>query len=208
MCATVCGEDLVVEVFDTETESRYSDRFQCFELRLLYRAGLALESDLFSVLPAHVFIQTIDEITQLALTDVRRCAAAEISKTKLPPLKRRHAAVELVFFDQRVEIDLDLRSILVRVDFEITEETTLPAEGDVNVKTQGIFDSWRLVERVEYRGNKLRLPLRERRLVRDKIIPYFSSGLGDVYRHGTIQISIFPEKRKRRKENTAHILLF
>ena len=38
-------------------------------------------------------------------------------------------------------------------------------------------------------GKLLRGPLRERRIVRDKIIPYFSSGLS-VYRHKTSQVSI------------------
>ena len=72
MRAPVSSKDLVVEVFDTETESRDSDRFQRFEFRLLYGAGLTLESDLFRVFPAHVSIQTIDEIMQLFLADVRR----------------------------------------------------------------------------------------------------------------------------------------
>ena len=122
-------------MFDTETESRDSDRFQGFEFRFLYRARLALESDLFRVFPTHVPIQTIDEIMQLFLADVRRRAAAEIGKPQLPPMERRHAAVEFILFDQRVEIDLDLGCILVCVDFEIAEEAALPAERDMDIET-------------------------------------------------------------------------
>ena len=50
-------------------------------------------------------------------------------------LERRHAAVDLVLFDQSVEIDLDLGSVLVCVNFEIAEVTALPAERDVDVET-------------------------------------------------------------------------
>ena len=87
------------------------------------------QSDLFRVFPTHVSIQTIDEIMQLLLTDVRWRAAAEVCKAKLPALERGHAAVELVLFDQRVEIDFDLGSVLVCVDFEVAEVAALPANG-------------------------------------------------------------------------------
>src|SRR3569832_446809 len=135
MRTTVRGEDLVVEVFDAETQSRHADLFQRLQFRLLNRARLTLESNFFRVLPTDVTIQTIDEITQLFLTDVRRRAAAEVGKAKLTALKRRHATVELVLFDQRVEVHLDLRRVLVCVDFEVTEQTAFPAKRDVNVET-------------------------------------------------------------------------
>src|SRR5215217_2338939 len=135
MRATICREDFVVEVFDAKAQTRNADRFECFEFRFLNRAGLTLERYFFSVLPTDVSIQTIDEITQLLLTDVRRCAAAEVREAKLASLKRRHAAVELVLFDQRVEVDLDLGRVFVCVDFEVAEQAALPAERNVNVQT-------------------------------------------------------------------------
>src|SRR6185369_8620091 len=135
MRTTIRCEDLVVEVFDAETQSCHADVFQRLQLRLLNRTGLTLESNFFRVPPTDVTIQTIDEITQLLLTDVRRRAAAEVCKAKLPALKSRHATVELVLFDQRVEIDLDLGSVLVCVDFEVAKQAALPAEGNMNVET-------------------------------------------------------------------------
>src|SRR4051812_21434910 len=108
MCATVGCEDLVVEVFDAQAQSRDADLFQRLQFRFLNRPGLTLESDFLGVLPTDVSIQTVDEITQLLIADVRRGPAAEVCKAKLPALKRGHAAVELVLFDQRVEIDLNL----------------------------------------------------------------------------------------------------
>ena len=104
-------------------------------------------------------------------------------------LKSRHAAVEFVLFDQRVEIDFDLRGVLVGIDFEVTEEAALTAERNVNIKAKRIFDSRRLVQHVERRGNKLRFPLRKRRIVRDKVIPYFSLALRDVDGHSKINLA-------------------
>src|SRR5689334_15743880 len=115
MRASVRGENLVVEVFDAETETRHTDVLERVEFRLVQRCGLALKRDLFRVCPTHVTIQTFNEITQLPVADVRRSAATEVSETELPSLKRSGAAVEFVLLDQRVEIDLDLRSVLVGV---------------------------------------------------------------------------------------------
>src|ERR1043165_6943868 len=135
MRATVGGEDLVVEVFDAETETRHADRFERFEFRLLQRPRLALESHFFCIAPTHVTIETFDKITQLLVADVRRSAAAEVSEAKLASCERRHTTVKLVLLDQRVEIDLDLGSVLIRVDFEVTEVTALATERNVNIKT-------------------------------------------------------------------------
>ncbi len=71
-----------------ETQSRDADLFQRFELRFLQRAGLALESDFFGILPTHVAIEAIDQVMKLLFADVRRRAAAEVSEAQLPPLKR------------------------------------------------------------------------------------------------------------------------
>src|SRR5690242_9237485 len=98
------------------------------------RAGLAFEGDFLGVGPAHVTIESLDEITQLPLADVRRSAAAKVREAQLTTLKSRPAAVELVLFDQRVKIDFDLGGVLVGVDFEITEQAALAAERDVNIK--------------------------------------------------------------------------
>src|SRR5215216_715051 len=119
MRAPVGGEDLVVEVFNAEAESRDSNLFHRLQLCLLNRTGLTFERYFFRVVPTHVTIETIDEISQLLLTDVRGCPSAEIRKAKLAALKRGHAAVELVLFDQRVEVDLDLGSVF---DYAATTE--------------------------------------------------------------------------------------
>src|SRR5689334_4801164 len=183
MRASVRGENLVIEVLDAETETRHTDVFQRLEFRLVQRAGLTFKRDFFRVCPTHVTIQTLDEITQLPIADIRRRAAAEVSETKPTSLKRSGATVELVLFDQRVEIDLDLGSILVGIDFEVTKETTLAAERNVQIETEWIVYARGLRERVEGLRYELRLPLRERRVVRDKIIPYLSPGLRYLYSH-------------------------
>ena len=96
-------------------------------------------------------------------------------QTAVPSLKRGRAAVEFVLFDQRVEIDLNLGGVLVGVDFEVTELAALAAERNVNIKAERIVDARRLVERRDGLANKLRFPLRKRRIIRNKIISDFSS---------------------------------
>src|SRR5262245_19201670 len=82
-------------------------------------------------------VESIHQIVKLLFADIRRRTAAEVGQPKLPPLQCGHAAVDFILFDQRVEIDLDLRSVLVSVDFEVTKFAPLAAEWDVNVSPSG-----------------------------------------------------------------------
>ena len=107
---------------------------------------------------------------QLFIANVRRSAAAEIRKSKLSSLEGARPAVQFVFFNQGVEVDLDLGSILVRVDFEITKLAALPTERNVDVKAEWIVDARRFIEGRERFANELRLPLRERRIVRNEVV--------------------------------------
>jgi hypothetical protein len=95
-------------VFDTQTETRHTDVFQRLKLVFVQRPGFALKRHFFCVSPTHVTIQTLDEISQLLLADIRRSAATEVSKPELSSLKSSCAAVEFVLLDQRIEVDLDL----------------------------------------------------------------------------------------------------
>ena len=70
MRAAVRGEDLIVEVFDTETETCDADVFECLEFCFVQRARLTLERYFLRVPPAHVSIETIDQIAQLFVADV------------------------------------------------------------------------------------------------------------------------------------------
>src|SRR5262245_7012382 len=106
MRAAVGGQNVVVEMFDTQTQARDADLFKCLELCFLDGAGFALKRNFLGVSPTDVAIESVDEVTQLPVADVRRRAAAEVGETQLAALKRGHAAVELVLLDQRVEIDL------------------------------------------------------------------------------------------------------
>ena len=89
MRAAIRRENLVVEMFDAEAQSRDADLLERFELRFLQRARLAFEGDFFGVLPAHMAIESIDQVVQLLFADVRRRAAAEVGEPQLPALKAR-----------------------------------------------------------------------------------------------------------------------
>src|SRR5262245_46291556 len=119
-------------------------------------------------------VESIYHIAKLLFADVGRRASAEIGEPKLPPLQCGHAAVDFILLDQRVEIDLDLRSVLVRVDFEVTKFAPLAAEGDVNVKAERLLDAGGPAQRLDRVRNVFRLPLRERRIIGDEIIADFS----------------------------------
>jgi hypothetical protein len=85
----------------------------------------------------------------LLFTYIRGSATAEVYEPKLTPLKGRAAAVELILLNERVEINLDLRSILVRVDLEIAEFAALATEGDVDIKAEWVFNAGRFVQSCE-----------------------------------------------------------
>src|SRR5262245_61661956 len=104
-------------------------------------------------------IEPFHEIAKLLFADIRRRAAAEIGQPELPPLQSGHAAVDFILLDQRVEIDLDLRSVLVRVDFEVTKFAPLAAEGNVDVKPERLLDTRGPAERLDRVRNVFRFPL-------------------------------------------------
>src|SRR5262245_5802298 len=104
-------------------------------------------------------VESIHQIAKLLFADVGRRAAAEVGEPELPPLQCVHAAVDFILLDQRVEIDLDLRSVLVRVDFEVTKFTPLAAEGDVNVKAERLLDARGPAERLDRVRDVFRPPL-------------------------------------------------
>jgi hypothetical protein len=80
-------------------------------------------------------------------------------------LKSGAAAVEFILLNERIEINLDLRSILVCVDFEVAEFASLAAERDVNIKAERIVYPRRFVQRRERFTDSLGLPLGKRRIV-------------------------------------------
>src|SRR5262249_22668170 len=130
-------------------------------------------------------VESIHQIAKLLIADIRRSAAAEVGQPKLPPLQCGHAAVDFILLDQRVEIDLDLRSVLVRVDFEVTKFAPLAAERDVNVKPERLLDARGTAQRLDRVRDVFRLPLRERRIVGDEIIADFSFEVRCVCHHET-----------------------
>ncbi len=177
MRATIGGQNVVVEMLDAEAQPRDADLFQRFELRFAQRPRLALEGDFFGVLPTHMPVETFDQITELLFADVRRRAAAEVSEPKLPALKSVRAAVDFILLDQRVQVSLNLRGVLVGVDFEVTKLAPLTAERDVNVEAERLIGARRPIQRLDRVSGIFRLPLRERRIVGDEVIADFGFGV-------------------------------
>src|SRR5687767_14509395 len=120
---------------------------------------------------------------QLLFANVRGRAAAEVSKSQLPPLKRGRTAIQFVFLYQRVEVDLDLGRVLVRVDFEIAKLAALATERNMDVEAERIIHPRRLIQCRQHLADELRFPLRERRIVRNEIVSDFRSRLWFIYGH-------------------------
>src|SRR5258705_570933 len=175
MSTPVGGENLIIEMFDSEAQPSDTNFLQSFEFGSSQSAGFAFEGDLFSITPAHMSVKAIDEIVELFFADVRGRAATEVSETKLTSLECACSAVALSFLDQGIEIEFDFAGVLVRVDFEVAKLATLTAKRYVQIKTEWIVDSRRLIERLYRFRHIFWLPFRKRRIVGNKIVPDFSS---------------------------------
>src|SRR5262249_29492865 len=101
-----------------------------------------------------------------------------ISKSELASLKSRCVAVELILFDQGVEVDLNLGSVLVGIDLEITKLATLATERNVNIETERIVDASRFFQRRDCFADELRFPLRKGWIVRDEVVADFGACFG------------------------------
>src|SRR5687767_1451108 len=99
MSPTVSGKNLVVEMFDTETKAGHADVFQCFQFRLLQRAGLTFGRQFSRDLPRHVLVQPVDETVRVSFADVRRCGPTEVCKGEQLALKGRRTTVEFVLLN-------------------------------------------------------------------------------------------------------------
>src|SRR6266487_5898542 len=128
-------------------------------------------------------VEAVNQVVELLFADVRRRTATEISKAELPALQGACAAVAFNLLDECVEIKFNLAGIFVRIDFEVAKLTALAAERDVKVKTERVLSTGRLIQRLNRVGDVFRFPLRERRIVRNKIIADFSARLRRVGRH-------------------------
>ena len=128
-------------------------------------------------------VEAVNKVVELLFADVRRRTATKVSKAELPALQSACAAVAFNLLNECVEIKFNLAGIFVRIDFEVAKLAALAAERDVQVKTERVLGAGRLIQRLNRVGDVFRFPLRERRIVRNKIIADFSAHLRRVGRH-------------------------
>ena len=143
------------------------------ELGFGERAGLALEGDLFGVVPRAGGVEPADQALQLLRRQERRRAAAEVDEVEAAAGDRRLRRVELPFARQQIEILLDLARVLVGVDPEVAEMAALPAERDVQVQTKRARPaSAGACSRAAWASlTAAGIPDRKRRIIRDEIAP-------------------------------------
>ena len=136
MRASVQLENAVVEVFDAEAQARDAEPPDHRQLALGQRARLALEGDLFGLVPRRHRAQALHQPLELLRRQKRRRAAAEVHEVQRPPGNRRQLAVQLELARQHVEVLIDLARVLVGVDAEVAEVTPLAAERNVQVDAE------------------------------------------------------------------------
>src|SRR5262249_52328809 len=103
--------------------------------------------------------------------------ATEIDILKWPATNDRHAAVELNFPGQSLQVDFDVASVVIGVDPEVAKLAALAAERDVQVQSQGRSrNRGRLQSGVCFRQMR-RFPEREWRIIGDEIVAQAGSFL-------------------------------
>ena len=126
-------ENVVVKVFNPETEARHSDFTK--GLQFLFREGawLALKGDFLGLVPGEKIFHPISQVLELTDREITGCSPAKIDELRLPPGEIFGARIAFKLLDAGIEIGIDLVRILVGVDAEITEVTAFSAKRDVKV---------------------------------------------------------------------------
>ena len=172
--APVDLEDAIVEVLDAQAQARDPHLPDRLQLVLGQRPGLALERDLFRLVPRRDGGEVLHQPLQLVRRQERRRAAAEVHEVQRPSGNRRLPRVHRPLLGEHVEVAADLLRVLVGIDAEIAEMTPLPAERDVQIEPErrrGVRR--RLQRRLRVALDGLGGPHRKRRIGRDEIAADF-----------------------------------
>ena len=165
-------QDVVVEVLDAEAQARDANLPDGLELVVRQRARLAFERHLLRLVPAQDRLHPVGQVLELRLGQVGGRAAAEIDELRLAPADERLLPVKLQLAKRQLQIPLDGRGVLVGIDAEVAEVAALPAERDVQVEAQLGARRRRPAQGGGHLGHPLRLPERERGVIRDEVVPY------------------------------------
>ena len=169
--ASVDFQDVVIEVFDAQTQSGDTHFADGPQLVIGECAGLGFEGDFGRFIPREQALHAFGEIPELVRRQVARSASSKINEAGFPASDHRLLGVAGNVFEQRIEVGLDVVGILVGVDAEVAEMATLPAEGDVGVEPQRNPRLRFLIERLMEGGNGLGAPESERGIIGHEVIP-------------------------------------
>ena len=172
VCPAVFGEDFIVQVFHAEAEAGYADRPNRLQLRLCEGAGFTLKRDFLCVIPREHRFHPRYQRLQVLDADIGRRAAAEIDEFQRAICDCRLRAVELHLFRQRVQVNVNLRTVLIGVNPKIAELAPLAAKGDVHIQSERCIWMRRRIQRLPHGGYILVTPSRIRRIVGDENAPY------------------------------------
>jgi hypothetical protein len=163
-------QDVVIEILDSEAEAGDSHVPDGPEFIFIERSGFTLEGDFLRLVPRDDILHAFCERRELLGREVAGSAASKVDELWFTALDVGLFCVGFQFLDGRIQILLDFRRILIRVDSEIAKVASFAAEGDMEVEPQGYILRGRAVEQRVDAGDILFPPEGERRVVGDEII--------------------------------------
>ena len=139
------------------------------------RSGFGLEGDFCRFIPGKQTLHALGQIAELVRRQVARGAPTEVNKAGFSPADHRLGGIGSEVFEQGIEVGLDIVGVLVGVDAEVAEVTSLPAEGNVDVESQRYSGLRGLIQSLMEGWNGLSIPEGKRGIIGNEVIP--SGGL-------------------------------
>ena len=170
MRTAVQVENAIVEVLDAEAQPGDAHPADRRELAFGERARLALEGDLFGLVPRRDLRQALDQSLELRRRQERRRAAAEVDEVERTSGDSRKRSVQLPLAREHVEILAHFLRVLVRIHAEVAEVAPLPAERNVQIEAErNRLVRRRLERRLRRRVDRVLGPHRKRGIGGDEI---------------------------------------
>src|SRR4051812_26800423 len=133
-------------------------------------ARLGFEGHFFHSLPWQQPLHFGSEMPELIDRQVGRSASTEINEARLPRANEWLGGIIGKFLQGGIDIPANGRGIFIRVDLEIAEVTPFPAERNVEIDSEVCSGLRRALQSVVEFAYMVRLPKRERGIIRNEIV--------------------------------------
>ena len=170
MRPTIDLENVVVKVFNTQTQARHPDIFNRRELARIQGSRFTLKGHFLGIVPWKNGFHSVSQLSQLLRREIRGRPSTKINELGLSSLDERLASHHLKFGHRRVQVVLDLIRTLIGINAKVAEMTASPAEGNVVIETQWHSLFRGLIVSGLNLGILIIRPKRKGRVIRNEII--------------------------------------